>query len=78
MAEYKGFMNTEATLEELRLERHLWSMLDKDKRQARTHDITGKIARANRSDPFMYDRVFTHLMTNITTPEDYRNQLKSR
>lgn len=76
--EFKGFMNTEATIEELVDERHLWSVLAKDKRQARILDISGKMARANKSDPFMYNRVFTHLMTNITTPDDYRNQLKSR
>lgn len=78
MAEFKGFMNTEATIDELMDERHLWSMLAKDKRQARIHDISGKMARANKSDPFMYDRVYTHLTTNIATPDDYRNQLKSR
>ena len=71
-------MNPEGVIEELRLERSLWSTLKKEIRFARSHEFATKMAKIDRSDPFTYDRVFNSMMNNYTTPDDYRKIVAKR
>lgn len=78
MEDFKQIMSSEGRIEELRLERSYWATLAKDKRLAQAHEMADKMSKQDRSDPFVYNRVYSSLMGNFTTPGDYRKQLSKR
>lgn len=48
-----------------------WSALSVAERHDVAHRIAQKLDAADRSDPFIYGRVYTHLTNNVTNPSDY-------
>jgi len=47
----------------------LWKF--NNRRQAISRIIAERVAEKNTSDPFIYDRVMSHLLNNVVVPEDY-------
>ena len=74
--ELKNFMNSEQALKELQIERQAWKNASKAHRNEQIHLICSRMAKVDRNDPFAYDRAYTHLTNNISTPDDYRKRFK--
>ncbi len=71
-AEFKGFMNPPAVIEERVAERALWMAATKEHREERIRNITRRVAQLNKSDPFAVSRVISQLRSNIGVPRDFQ------
>ncbi len=48
-----------------------WKMLDYNRRHEVAKQVATKRQAAERSDPFVYARIYNHLINGIYTPSDY-------
>lgn len=74
MAEFPAVMNTPQQFESLVLERAAWINSTKDHRQRTTLQMARKMSNIDKSDPFTFDRVMSHLENNMATPDDFRKR----
>lgn len=72
--DYNNVMNNDATIADMVLERHVWMQKPTVERERVSHDLASRMKRVNRSDPTIYDRTYSHLMSGVMTPEDFKRK----
>ena len=73
---FTSFMNNEAKIDELVMERSAWMHASKDFRDRTIKMIARKMSSIHKNNPFIYNQVMSKLKNNIDTPEDYYKQIK--